>query len=92
MGKPAEQLISPMPDVCKRPIKPEDAFLVMGCDGIWEILTQEEICQIAENGLVKASKITEVAEEILDRGLATDTSQGIGCDNMSAIVIKLHQK
>jgi len=90
--KPAEQLISPMPDVVKRAIKPEDAFLVMGCDGIWEILTQEEICQIAENGLVKASKITEVAEEILDRGLATDTSQGIGCDNMSAIVIKLHIK
>merc|ERR1712086_433350 len=76
--KPAEQLISPMPDVVKRAIKPEDQFLVMGCDGIWEILTMEEICQIAE--------------ESLDRGLATDTSQGIGCDNMSAIVIKLHCK
>jgi len=90
--RPAEQLISPMPDVMKRTIKPEDQFLVMGCDGIWEILTMEEICQIAENGLNKVSKITEVAEEILDRGLATDTSQGIGCDNMSAIVIKLHCK
>lgn len=90
--KPAEQLISAMPDVSKRVLKPEDTFLVMGCDGIWEILSMEEICQVAEHGLTKASKITEVAEEILDKGLATDTSQGIGCDNMSAIVIKLHQK
>merc|ERR1711957_953351 len=73
-------------------LRPAEQFLVMGCDGIWEILTMEEICQIAENGLNKVSKITEVAEEILDRGLATDTSQGIGCDNMSAIVIKLHCK
>jgi len=90
--KPAEQLISPMPDVTRTPIKPEHTFLVMGCDGIWEILTMEEICQITESSLAKCSKITESAEEILDKGLATDTSQGIGCDNMSAIVIKLHQQ
>jgi len=89
--KPEEQLISAMPDVVKRPIKPEDTFLVMGCDGIWEIMSEEEICQIVENGLSKGSKVSETAELILDRGLAPDTSQGIGCDNMSSIVILLNQ-
>lgn len=90
--KPHEQLISAYPDVSKRAIKNEDAFLVMGCDGIWEILSIDEICQIADNrlkGKNDSCKLSEIAEEILDRGLAPDTSQGIGCDNMSAIVITL---
>lgn len=88
--KPQEQLISPMPDIEKRAISKDDAFLVMGCDGIWEILNADEICQIVENGLPTCKNLSDLAEEILDRGLAPDTSQGIGCDNMSAIVIQLN--
>jgi len=80
-----------MPDIQKRQISKEDQFLVMGCDGIWEILDADEICQIVENGLSKGSKVSETAELILDRGLAPDTSQGVGCDNMSSIVIVLNQ-
>lgn len=80
-----------MPDVVKRPLKKEDQFLVMGCDGVWEIMSEDEICQITESGLAKGGNISETAELILDRGLAPDTSQGIGCDNMSSIVIVLNQ-
>ena len=89
--KPEEQLISAMPDIVKRPIKKEDAFLVMGCDGIWERLTQEEICQMVDAKFSDGkTKLTAMADEILDKGLAPDTSQGLGCDNMSSIVIKLN--
>ena len=88
--KPQEQLISAYPDIVTHTIKAEDAFLVMGCDGIWEIMNQDEICETAESKMKTSSKLTEVAEEILDKGLAPDTSQGIGCDNMSCIVIQLH--
>ena len=90
--KPTEQLISAFPDVQKRVIKQgEDQFLVMGCDGIWEILTGDDICKIIDNRLSANpnAKCSEIAEEILDRGLAPDTSQGVGCDNMSCIVIQL---
>ena len=87
---PEAQLISPMPDVMKKTLTPSDAFLVMGCDGIWEILSMEEICEVVEAELKRREKVSEVAEVILDRGLAPDTSVGIGCDNMSCIVIKLN--
>jgi len=43
--KPSEQLISPFPDVSTRRITPEDHFIVMGCDGVWEIQSQLEICK-----------------------------------------------
>merc|ERR1712021_142288 len=89
--KPSEQLISPFPDVVAHEIKSDDKFLVMGCDGIWEILTMDEICQIAEDMIGKSNKLVDAADQILDRGLAPDTSNGTGCDNMSCIVIQLNQ-
>jgi len=87
--KPGEQLISAEPDVTTRTIAPTDEFIIMGCDGVWEILSDFDICQIPVRGIKSGQKMSQIAEEILDRGLAPDTSQGTGCDNMSAIVIQL---
>jgi len=85
--KPEEQLISAFPDIVQRTIKAEDGFLVMGCDGIWEIQTEEEICNIVEEGQMRGFKMSEIVEEILDKGCAVNTESGSGCDNMSSIVV-----
>ena len=87
--KPNEQLISAYPDVTKRPQKSEDFFIVMGCDGVWEILTGEDICSIIDNRLKTPNvKLSDVMNEILDKGQAPDTSMGTGCDNMSGCIIQ----
>ena len=88
--QPHEQLISGHPDVETRTMTGGDNFLVMGCDGIWEIMTMDEICRVAEAGFKNGQKVSQIAETILDKGIAPDTSNGVGCDNMSAIVIKLN--
>lgn len=91
--KPEEQLISPFPDVMERQITANDEFLLMGCDGIWEMLTEQDLC---ENVALRYSqkkpgeKLEVCAEHVLDKSLAPDTSNGTGCDNMSCIVIYLH--
>jgi serine/threonine protein phosphatase PrpC len=63
----------------------------MGCDGIWEMINGDFICRLAHERLRMDPDVTlsEIAENILDAGLAPDTSKGYGCDNMSAIVIRL---
>jgi serine/threonine protein phosphatase PrpC len=38
---------------------------------------------------LKQNSITKVAEDLLDHLLARDTSEGLGCDNMTAILITL---
>jgi serine/threonine protein phosphatase PrpC len=75
--KPTEQLISAEPDVVTRQLGPEDEFIVMGCDGVWEILTGMEICMIVNQRFKDDPeiKISQVIEEILDRSLAPDTSR-----------------
>jgi len=88
--QPHEQLISGHPEIEVRTIQSSDNFLVMGCDGIWEIMTMDEICKVAEAGFKNGQKVSQIAETILDKGIAPDTTNGVGCDNMSCIVIKLN--
>lgn len=40
--KPEEQLISSKPDIIKRPLAGVD-YLITGCDGIFEVKTNQEI-------------------------------------------------
>lgn len=63
----------------------------MGCDGIWETLTAKEICVVIEQWLVSnpSVKLSSVVEDLLDKLIAKETIDGVGCDNMSAILIKL---
>lgn len=63
----------------------------MGCDGIWETLTAKEICGVIEQRLISnpSVKLSSVVEDLLDKLIAKETIDGVGCDNMSAILIKL---
>ena len=88
--KPQEQIISPFPDVVTKKVKKDDIFMLIGCDGIWETLQTKEICTIIEQRLSDNPdvKLTTIVEELLDRLIAKETIEGIGCDNMSAILIQ----
>lgn len=88
--KPEEQIISPFPDVVSKKIDKNDKFMLIGCDGIWETLQTKEICSIIEQRLNDNPdvKLTVVVEELLDRLIAKETIEGIGCDNMSAILVQ----
>ena len=70
---PGEQLISPVPEVKVRELTPDDEFLVLGCDGIWEVKPNQEIVEFVGSRLKNTSTISKVAEELLDALLAPDT-------------------
>lgn len=84
------QIITALPDIRIRQISASDDFLVLGCDGIWEILAMDQICHIANQGLNKGLMISRIAEQILDKGTGPNRSYGKGCDNMTCIIIQLN--
>lgn len=87
--KPQEQLISAMPDVKVINMESgDDVFILMGCDGVWEILSDDEICRFVKERSSTEKNLSTVLGELLDKCLAPDTTQGVGCDNMSAVLIK----
>lgn len=91
--KPEQQIISAFPDVVIKPIDKSLKFMLIGCDGIWETLSALEICKIVDSRL-NASKdvpIAPICEELLDKLIAKDTSEGTGCDNMSLAIVQFRQ-
>ena len=88
--KPEEQIISAFPDVVIRKIDPSLKFMLIGCDGIWETLSAQEICKLVDTrlGNSKQAPITPVCEELLDKLLASNTAEGTGCDNMSLVILE----
>ena len=82
------QAVTAMPDVKRVEITPEDHFLVLCCDGIWDILTSQECVDFVYKRLA-SEPLKQIAEEICDRCLAKSTSEfeGRGCDNMTVVLI-----
>lgn len=80
-----QQLIVASPDVVVRSYDDNDHFLLLGCDGIWETLSTPEIGLFIEKSQLP---LKETAENLLDKLIAKDTTEGTGCDNMSCIIVK----
>jgi serine/threonine protein phosphatase PrpC len=88
--KPEEQVVTANPDVMIMELTPADRFLILACDGIWDILTNDQAVAFVETRLSQGMDPSKICSQMCDHCLATDT-QGIGkgCDNMSAMVVVL---
>jgi len=94
--KPEEQMITANPDIKEVNFEDDIEFVIIGCDGIWDCLKNQEACdfvskRLKENPDIKVSKIVE---EMMDSIIAKDlySQSGIGCDNMTCIVIVFKKK
>jgi len=88
--KPEEQAVSAEPDVLVHDRTSDDTFLVIACDGIWDVMTNDEVGQFVadrvQSGLDREAVLSHVAdlllEECFNRGSA---------DNMSVVVVALSE-
>lgn len=75
----AEQMITAMPEIKTEKLTSDTEFLIVGCDGVWDCLTNEKAVSLVRekiwnhstNKLVKA-KLGKVVGDILDSILAVD--------------------
>ena len=85
---PERQAVTANPDVKTMMLTPEDHFLVICCDGIWDILSSQECVTFVYDRL-QTKPLKQIAEEMCDRCLAKSTmeNEGRGCDNMTAVIV-----
>ncbi|XP_069030121.1 protein phosphatase 1G isoform X2 [Embiotoca jacksoni] len=92
-----EQMISAMPDVKVLTLNEDHDFMVIACDGIWNVLSSQEVVDFISERIKpdqsgKARPLSSIVEELLDHCLAPDTSgDGTGCDNMTCIITTFRQ-
>ncbi|KAL6454741.1 LOW QUALITY PROTEIN: PTC2 Protein phosphatase 2C 2 [Candida maltosa Xu316] len=86
-----EQIVTCYPDVIQHNIDFEtDEFVVLACDGIWDCLTSQKCVECVRRGIYEKKSLTTISEEIMDLCCApTSDGSGIGCDNMSIVIVAL---
>lgn len=88
---PEQQVISATPDLVVQERTPEDEFLILGCDGIWEVKENPEACAFVRPRLAGGKDLPGIAAEMLDECLTADPQKtcGRGADNMTLVVVQL---
>lgn len=64
-------MISALPDIKKLTITPEDEFMILACDGIWNFMTSEEAVDFIRAKLIENPdiKLTQICEEVSQYGI-----------------------
>lgn len=91
---PKEQMITAYPEVQKYTLSAQDEFMVLGCDGVWEIKNNQQVIDFCREKIKNnpETKPHLILEDLLDQILAPDTSMGFGCDNMTSILVIFDKK
>mmetsp|Transcript_71003 Transcript_71003/g.219500 ORF Transcript_71003/g.219500 Transcript_71003/m.219500 type:complete len:395 (+) Transcript_71003:63-1247(+) len=90
---PEDQKISPAGDITVVEIEPEDEFLLIACDGLFELMTWKSVCAYVHER-INHMPLTEIAEGLLDEACSPNVlaTCGRGTDNESVIIVKLHER
>lgn len=62
-----EQLVSPEPEILlyNRDIN-NDEFLILACDGIWDVMSNEDICDLVYSRLTLTDDLEDIANLVID--------------------------
>lgn len=87
-----EQIVTALPDVIIKDLTPDHEFIVLACDGIWDVLSNQEVVDFVRTRIAQNMAPEQICEELLTRCLAPDCQMGgLGCDNMTVIIVCLLQ-
>ncbi|CAD7926954.1 unnamed protein product [Amoebophrya sp. A25] len=94
---PERQIISGYPDILSTELQEDDEFLILACDGIWDVLTNEECLAFVQNfledGPHSEQKLKKCAEALLERCCSPDCSvNALGTDNMTVVIVSLRNR
>ncbi len=80
---PVQQLVSPEPEVTVLERNAEtDEYIVVACDGIWDELTNEDLCAFVSSRLKITNDLEQICNDVIDTCLHKGSR-----DNMSIILI-----
>jgi len=90
--RPEKQMISGVPEVRSIELGPSARFLFLGCDGVWEAHRGSKTVVDLLRKLLpvgRHSKLSAGLGRLFDSILASNSSESLGQDNMTAVLVEL---
>ncbi len=75
------------PEVYKEPVVPEDEFVVLACDGVYDVMTSQQVVSYVRRRLLEHGDVQKAAEELVAKAVHLAS-----VDNCTAMVIALNQQ
>ena len=84
-GPRGEHLICAEPDVFTIELEPAHEFVVLASDGVWDVLSEQQACDIVTRALAERADAPDLAARALVKAAYEAESE----DNISAVVLLL---
>ena len=86
-----QQMITSNPDVVVRDVDQDLQFVVLACDGIWDVLSNQEVADFIIKRISLGLEPEIICEELMTRCLASDSTMGgLGYDQKSLLIRQNH--
>jgi len=80
---PCEQLVSPEPEIyVEERDMAKDEFLILACDGVWDVMSNEDVCSYVRYLLSTTSDLVSITNSVIDTCLHKRSA-----DNMSIVLV-----
>lgn len=84
-----EQLVSPEPEVYELERTPEDEFLILACDGVWDAIGNEELCAFVRSRMLVCNDLRDICTQVIDLCLyKVRKCPGIVCQNWHTMMLQ----
>ena len=84
----AVELLSHTPTVAARKIDASDHFVILACDGVWDVLSNQQACDCVSKALEQPHGNADSAA----RALVSEAFRAGSDDNISVIIVQLRQE
>ncbi|XP_017092102.2 protein phosphatase 1B [Drosophila bipectinata] len=79
-----QQMVTPEPDVTVQQRSASDEFIILACDGIWDVMTSDEVCAFIHYKLCITWDLPEIVNSVLEICLNKGSR-----DNMTLMIVIL---